>query len=214
MVDENLLQSWKEIAAHLGRSERTCRRWETEFRLPVHRMDGSVRSSVFAYKTELDRWMDEILHKEEEPSSVTSRLRPTKYMAIILALSIILAVALAFVVFRIGRPEPESPSSSDKPTLAILPFTNNTGDESLDFWEHALADLLVSDLSQSRYLTVLPQDRVFFVLRDLDLLDAGVGDAIDLEKVASRAQVENIGRGGRSTECGGEKPRGDPPQDR
>ena len=112
MAGEDLLQSWKEIAAHLGRSERTCRRWETEFRLPVHRMDGSVRSSVFAYKTEVDQWMDEILHEEEEPSSVTSRFRPTKYMAIILVLSIILAFALAVVVFRIGRPEPKSPPSS------------------------------------------------------------------------------------------------------
>jgi len=88
--------------------------------------------------------------------------------------------------------EPESPLSSTKPTLAILPFTNNTGDEDLDFWENALADLLISDLSQSRYLSVLPQDRVFFVLQDLDLLDAGDDDAIDLEKVAARAQVENI----------------------
>jgi len=192
MPEDDLLQSWKEIAVHLERSERTCRRWETEFQLPIHRMDGSVRGSVFAYRSELDRWMDEVLHEEEEPSSVTSRLRPTKYMAIALALSVVIAVALAFVVFRIGRPQPASPSSFTKPTLAILPFTNNTGDEGLDFWEHALADLLVSDLSQSRYLTVLPQDRVFFVLRDLDLLDAGVGDAIDLEKVASRAQVENI----------------------
>jgi len=192
MAEEDLLQSWKEIAAYLGRSERTCRRWETEFRLPVHRMDGSVRGSVFAYKTELDQWMDEILHEEEEPTSVTSGRRPAKYMAIILALSIILASVLAVVVFRIGRPEPESPPSSGNPTLAILPFTNNTGDESFDFWENALADLLVSDLSQSRYLTVLPQDRVFSILRDLDLLDAGDGDAIDLEKVAARAQVENI----------------------
>ena len=114
MGDEDLLQSWKEIAAHLGRSERTCRRWETEFRLPVHRMDGSLRGSVFAYKTELDRWMDEILHEEEEPSSVTSRSRSTKHMAIILALSIILASALAVVVFRIGFPEPESPPSSGR----------------------------------------------------------------------------------------------------
>ncbi|MBD3854399.1 MAG: hypothetical protein IFJ96_06425, partial [Acidobacteria bacterium] len=192
MAEDDLLQSWKEIAAHLGRSERTCRRWETEFRLPVHRMDGSARGSVFAYKSELDRWMDEILHEEEEPSSVTSRPRRAKYMALILALSVVIALALAVVVFRIGRPELESPLSSTKPTLAILPFTNNTGDESLDFWENALPDLLVSDLSQSRYLTVLPQDRVFRILRDLDLLDARVGDAIDLEKVAARAQVENI----------------------
>jgi predicted DNA-binding transcriptional regulator AlpA len=63
MADEDLLQSWKEIAAYLGRSERTCRRWETEFRLPIHRMDGSVRGSVFAYKSEIDRWTDEILHE-------------------------------------------------------------------------------------------------------------------------------------------------------
>ena len=192
MADEDLLQSWKEIAAYLGRSERTCRRWETEFRLPIHRMDGSVRGSVFAYKSELDRWMDEILHEEEAPPSITSRLRSAKNLIIISALAAIFVVAVAVVLLRIGRSTPERASTFTNPTLAILPFTNNTGDESLDFWENALADLLVSDLSQSRYLTVLPQDRVFFVLRDLDLLDAGVGDAIDLEKVASRAQVENI----------------------
>ena len=81
--------------------------------------------------------MDEILHEEEEPSSIESRLRPTKYLTIILALFIILAVALAVVVLWIGRSEPESSSPSDNPTLAILPFTNNTGDESLDFWENA-----------------------------------------------------------------------------
>ena len=148
MADEDLLQSWKEIAAYLGRSERTCKRWETEFRLPIHRMDGSVRGSVFAYKSELDRWMDEILHEEKEPSSVTSRLRSTKNLIIILALAAIFVVAVAVVLLRIGRSKPERPSSSTNPTLAILPFTNNTGDESLDFWENALPDLLVSDLSQ------------------------------------------------------------------
>jgi tetratricopeptide (TPR) repeat protein len=192
MADENLLQSWKEIAAHLKRSERTCRRWETEYRLPVHRMDGSSRGSVFAYKNEVDKWMDEILREEEEASSIESRPRTKKYLAIFLTMSVIIAAVLAIMLLRIRHAQPESPQSFHKPTLAILPFTNNTGDEGLDFWENALADLLVSDLSQSRYLTVLPQDRVFSVLRDLDLLDAGVGEAIDLEEVASRTQVENI----------------------
>jgi tetratricopeptide (TPR) repeat protein len=192
MAENDLLQSWKEIAVHLGRSERTCRRWENEFRLPVHRMDGSPRGSVFAYKSELDTWMDEILHEEKEPSSVTSRLRSAKNLIIILALAAISVVAVAVVLLRIVRSEPERASTSTNPTLAILPFTNNTGDEGLDFWGNALADLLVSDLSQSRYLRVLPHGTLFRVLRDLDLLDAGVGDAIDLEKVAARAQVENI----------------------
>ena len=192
MAGEDLLQSWKEIAAYLGRSDRTCRRWETESRLPIHRIDGSVSGSVFAYKSELDRWMDEILHEEDEAPSKTSRLRSAKNLIIILALAAIFVVAVAVVLLRIGRSKPERASTSTNPTLAILPFTNNTGDESLDFWENALADLLVSDLSQSRYLNVLSQDRVFLVLRDLDLEDAGEGDTLDLEKVAARAQVENI----------------------
>jgi tetratricopeptide (TPR) repeat protein len=192
MAEDDLLQSWKEIAKYLGRSERTCRRWETESRLPIHRIDGSVRGSVFAYKSELDQWMDEILHEEERRSSVKERLGLRRFLTIVLAFAIIPVIATVVIVLRGGGPEPQGPSSSTNPTLAILPFTNNTGDESVDFWEHALVDLLVSDLSQSRYLTVLPQDRVFFVLRDLDLLDAGDGDAIDLEEVAARAQVENI----------------------
>jgi tetratricopeptide (TPR) repeat protein len=192
MAEDDLLQSWKEIAAYLGRSERTCRRWETEFRLPVHRMDGSVGGSVFAYKSELDRWRDEILHEKRRGPPSKKSLASRRSLIIISAMAVVVAIAVAVMVLRGGRSEPQRPSSFTNPTLAILPFTNNTGDESLEFWEHALADLLVSDLSQSRYLRVLPQDRVFFVLRDLDLLDAGAGDAIDLERVASRAQVENI----------------------
>jgi tetratricopeptide (TPR) repeat protein len=192
MADDDLLQSWKEIAAYLGRSERTCRRWETEFRLPIHRMDGSVRGSVFAYKSELDRWTDEILHEEKEPSSVTSRLRPAKNLIIISALAAIFVVAVTVVLLRIGRSKPARASTSANPTLAILPFTNNTGDESLDFWRNALADLLVSDLSQSRHLNVLSRDRVFLVLRDLGQLDAKNDDAIDLTEVAARTKVESI----------------------
>jgi len=192
MADDDLLQSWKEIAAHLERSERTCRRWETEFRLPVHRMDGSVRSSVFAYKSELDRWMDEVLHEEEEPPPKTSGLRSAKNLTVISALATIFVVAVAVVVLRIGRSEPERASTSTNPTVAILPFTNNTGDEGLDFWEDALPHLLVSDLSQSRYLNVLSQDRVFLVLRDLGQLDAETDNAIDLAEVAARATVDNI----------------------
>jgi tetratricopeptide (TPR) repeat protein len=136
--------------------------------------------------------MDEILHAEEEAPPVTSRLRTAKYLTFALPLSIILAFAVAVALFRTGRPGPESPPSSDNPTLAILPFANNTGDESLDFWENGLAGLLVSDLSQSRYLNVLSQDRVFVVLRDLGQLDAEDGSAIDLTEVAARAKVENI----------------------
>ena len=98
MAGDDLLQSWKEIAAHLGRSERTCRRWETEFKLPVHRMDGSVRGSVFAYKTELERWMDEVLHKKRRGPPSKKRLASRRSLIIIPALAAIAAIAVATAI--------------------------------------------------------------------------------------------------------------------
>src|SRR6204780_5566563 len=65
------LDSWKEIAAFLGRAERTVKRWETERGLPVHRVPGSGRSAVFAYSDELADWLkgrSEELDAEDSPS--------------------------------------------------------------------------------------------------------------------------------------------------
>ncbi|RPJ00552.1 MAG: tetratricopeptide repeat protein, partial [Candidatus Aminicenantes bacterium] len=44
-----ILESWKEIAAHLNRNVRTCQMWERDHGLPVHRLDGSPKARVFAY---------------------------------------------------------------------------------------------------------------------------------------------------------------------
>ncbi|HEY4354457.1 MAG TPA: hypothetical protein VGN16_01825 [Acidobacteriaceae bacterium] len=49
------LESWKEIAAYLGRDDRTAKRWEKTRSLPVHRLPG-VRSGVFAFPEEIERW--------------------------------------------------------------------------------------------------------------------------------------------------------------
>ncbi len=49
--------SWKEIAAYLGRGVRTVQRWEHDLQLPVHRPKGKDRSAVLAFPAELDRWL-------------------------------------------------------------------------------------------------------------------------------------------------------------
>ncbi len=51
------LDSWKAISQYLGRDERTIRRWEKEAGLPIHRVPGGRGSSVFAYESEIDAWM-------------------------------------------------------------------------------------------------------------------------------------------------------------
>jgi tetratricopeptide (TPR) repeat protein len=50
------LDSWKEIASYLNRSERTVRRWEEKEGLPVHRLHHDKRGSVYAFPAELDAW--------------------------------------------------------------------------------------------------------------------------------------------------------------
>ena len=52
------LDSWKEIASHLGRNVRTVQLWEKNEGLPVHRHPHAARSSVFAFSAELDAWYE------------------------------------------------------------------------------------------------------------------------------------------------------------
>jgi hypothetical protein len=75
--NQGLLSSWKEIADYLGCDERTCRRWELEFGLPVHRMEGAAKSRVYAYKHELDTWRKEKLNGNEAAAG-TPGLGPSR----------------------------------------------------------------------------------------------------------------------------------------
>jgi tetratricopeptide (TPR) repeat protein len=51
------LDSWKEVAAYLGKAERTVKRWESERGLPTYRIPGNGRGSVYAFTAELDEWL-------------------------------------------------------------------------------------------------------------------------------------------------------------
>ena len=56
---EAQLESWKEIAAYLQRDVSTAMRWEKSEGLPVRRHRHRLRSSVYAYPSELDAWRAE-----------------------------------------------------------------------------------------------------------------------------------------------------------
>lgn len=55
--EQERLESWKQIAAYLGKSERTVRRWQQVEGLPVHRHQHQQRGSVWAFRNELDDWL-------------------------------------------------------------------------------------------------------------------------------------------------------------
>jgi len=56
-MNQDVLNSWKEIASYLGRGVRTVQRWERELNLPVRRPRAKERSAVLALKSELDQWL-------------------------------------------------------------------------------------------------------------------------------------------------------------
>jgi tetratricopeptide (TPR) repeat protein len=51
------LTGWKTIGQHLGCSSRTAMCWEAEREMPIHRLPGGSRSSVWANPDELTAWL-------------------------------------------------------------------------------------------------------------------------------------------------------------
>jgi len=109
---------------------------------------------------------------------------------------VVLAIVIAAVVILQRLPPKEAlPIPSDKPSVAVMYFKNNTGEENFDHWRSALSDLLIADLAQSRYLHVLSGDNLYNILRQLNLLGARSYSREELENVASKGGVNHIIQG-------------------
>jgi Tol biopolymer transport system component len=63
---DDRLESWKEIAAYLKRDVSTVQRWEKKERLPIYRLPHDKLGSVFAFKRELDAWLNRGSHRLEK----------------------------------------------------------------------------------------------------------------------------------------------------
>jgi len=105
----DVLKSWKEIAAYIDRDIRTCQRWEKELRLPILRISARRKASIFAYKTELDQWFVEksrngLLHRNSDGALTTedSPLRDTMRRGIKFSLSRRLFVILTLIAVGAG----------------------------------------------------------------------------------------------------------------
>jgi len=131
-----------------------------------------------------------------EKKPITSREITVQFSLKKLFIPALVIVALVIVVVIILQLLPEREAvpvaSSDKPSLAIMYFKNDTGDKELDHWRSAFCQWLITDLSQSKYIKVLPMDRLFSIFRKLNLLEAESYASEDLNRVASEGRVNHI----------------------
>ncbi len=121
---------------------------------------------------------------------ITVKLTPRKLL--IPAVVVISVVILALVIWRFRPRGRVVPFPQDKPSLAVMYFENNTGDNGFDHWRKALSDLLIADLSQSKYLRVLSGERLFNILEEMDLLEAESYSSRVLEQVSARGGVQYV----------------------
>jgi tetratricopeptide (TPR) repeat protein len=181
MKDDQILDSWKEITEYLGRSRKTCLRWEKEFNLPIHRLDGTPKARVFAYQKELDRWLAGTFKK----NGVLYRLFPlvkTKRQAI-MSFSVLASVILLILGVVIWKPF-SSPKVSllkaGKSSLAVFGFENQSGDTSYDYLCKAIPNLLITNIENTNILNVVTWERLNDLLEregkhDIEAMDKEIG---------------------------------------
>lgn len=158
-AEADRLDSWKEIAAHIGRDVRTAIRWEHERGLPVHRLPGGRRGVVFAYRDEVDRW----LLSAAEAGGPVPPTRPTWRRAVVLpslaATALVLTLAFA-ALWASHQPSPGAPAGPriDRLELEARAVVARAEDGSVA-WRHELGDRTVP---QSRANTP------WFAIADVD----------------------------------------------
>ena len=209
--NEDLLEGWKAIADHLDKTERTVQRWEKSKALPVRRLKAGTadeQGRVFAYKSELDAWWQEILSRPEDDMDVRSNLdttppdpstpslenpqgpgpqSPRQFRRVRIRLWISVTFGLAVVLiglFLVPVSNLQLSPARGRVTLAVRPFRDLDADPSWEFVATGLTEEMVTRLGQLH-----PQQML--VIR----LTPGYADAPP-EKLAKDIQADYVLEGG------------------
>jgi eukaryotic-like serine/threonine-protein kinase len=101
--------------------------------------------------------------------------------------------ALAIVVYvekfrRSAKPVAAAPAVS----LAILPFSNASGDAKLDWLGPSLADMLSTDVGQSLHVRVISPNRLYQIQRDLQLSADSFSDQANVRRLADMSSADTV----------------------
>jgi serine/threonine protein kinase/tetratricopeptide (TPR) repeat protein len=189
-----------DLPHHLGRIVGHClekdlkRRYQTAL---------DVRNELEILRREIDAG---IVHTQSESSAVapTSAARPKWLVPAAAVGGALVLGTLGWSLLSSGgdsaAPEaasvaPESStvaSTPDQKSLAVLYFDNLSGDEDLDWLRSGLAEMLVTDLSQSPDLRVLPTNRLNEILSGMKQLDQRIESFEVIREVAEKADASTV----------------------
>jgi len=177
--NEGRLDSWKDIAAYLKRSVPTVQRWEKEEGLPVHRHLHKKQGSIYAYRQELDLWIEQrrlIVDRGEEaeaiaevpPEAEPSSARRWKSLALLAVVAIVLASVTGYWY----RTKSRSAMPAHRTMIAVLPFQNLGGGADLDYVCDGLTEELITELA------ALDPNRLGIIARTSSTMYKGGGTGV------------------------------------
>lgn len=172
------LDSWKAIAAYLGRDVSTVIRWEKEKALPIHRIPGGKKQAVFAFREEIDTWLAGVGSLPEEPRERLSQGFATKVRwALVGALLLLVPLIVVAAFIRLH------PTST--PTVADAAFRGNKlvalGESGQTLWSREFPRLIPEtsplDLARRKAIADVDGDGQTELLIAVPQSDPAIGDA-------------------------------------
>ncbi len=95
---------------------------------------------------------------------------------------------------RLFRSSPSTGPASAVPavSLAILPFRNASGDQTLDWLGPSLGEMLSTDVGQSAHLRTVSPDRVHQILNDLHMTGNVQFDPATLRQISESGNADMV----------------------
>ena len=128
---------------------------------------------------------------QSDQKSLVNWLRNRWY----LVLSALVLLTLAVAYFWLNRSPQALVEKGEKISLAVMYLSNETGDKDLDWMGRSICELLIADLMQSQRIRVITGDRLYDILKTLDLLDSTKYSSQDLRQVAAKAGAKAMLQG-------------------
>jgi len=194
-VRDTRINGWKAIGQYLGRERTTVMRWAAERGLPVHRVPGGGRASVFAMSSELDAWIEAEAGKSAaadpvEPAAPTSTppaASPRRKLALA-ALGAGVLVAGVAAVGSIGQGAEETRGLPKDPAVAALFL------QARDDWAQRTPETIDAAIARLRLVTRKdPRFAPAYAgLADAYLLSREFGSMSSAEAFARARQSANL----------------------